>query len=234
MPSVVTNNDWQWAWGRPQAWGRPLDQLKTVYDDPTAFGLLKPNSPVRSLVIKPVWGSDHNRLEAVRRDNRQWLSPWEATLPPGATEPLPSLSEFRRRSQRMMRHSESLLMAIETEGKIIGSVSIGAIQHGAMSLGNLGYWIAEDWSRLGITSLSVATVIDMVIGELGLHRLEINVRPENQASLGLCHRLGLRDEGLRVRYMCIAGRWSDHVSFAVDQEMLRSGGLVETRIRRQV
>ena len=217
----------------PSVWGRSARELTVEYDHPGQMGLISPLAEIDKLVIRPALGSDHQRLEAIRRSNRAWLGPWEATLPPNSTEILPTQSEYRRRVERQMQRGEALVMIIEVDGEAAGLVSIAAVQHGAMSQGSLGYWIAQRWSRLGIVSLAVATVIDLVIGELGLHRIEINVRPENHASLGVARRLGLRHEGLRVRYMSIAGDWADHEAFAVDREMLAAGPLVETRIRRR-
>ena len=43
------------------------------------------------------------------------------------------------------------------------------------------------------------------MGELGLHRVEVNIRPENVASLAVVRKLGFRDEGLRARYLHING-----------------------------
>lgn len=68
-----------------------------------------------------------------------------------------------------------------------------------------------------------------------LHRIEINVRPENKTSLGLARKLNFREEGYKPRYMHINGRWADHVGTAVDQEDLKQmpgGSLVEQRVRR--
>ena len=79
--------------------------------------------------------------------------------------------------------------------------------------------------------MAVATVIDMVLTDLGLHRLEVNVKPDNERSLKLCRNLGLRQEGYKRRYMSIAGKWADHVSFGVDQEDLKSSSVV-SRVRR--
>ena len=66
-------------------------------------------------------------------------------------------------------------------------------------------------------------------GELGLHRVEVCVRPENERSLGVCRGLGLIEEGLRPRFMHIAGQWADHVAFFIDSESLPEGGLVQRR-----
>ena len=71
-------------------------------------------------------------------------------------------------------------------------------------------------------------VLDHLLGpEVGLHRVEINVRPENVRSLALCRRLGLREEGLRRGLMNIDGAWADHLSFAVvAEEMEERSGFV--------
>lgn len=210
-------------------WGRTVAELTLVQADPARRGLLSPgsNGDVKRLVVRPVMGRDHHRVEAVRRANWQWLSPWEATLPAGSNEELPDIYTYRRRMDRLTRRAEVLFMMVEVDGHIAGQISLSGVQWGALRSGALGYWLARPFAGRGIGSLAVAMVIDLVIGRLGLHRIEVNVRPENARSLGLCHKLGLRDEGLRVRYMNIAGEWADHRSFAIDAEMLPAGGLVQ-------
>ena len=98
-----------------------------------------------------------------------------------------------------------------------------------MSSGMLGYWIVSNWAGRGLGSLCAALVLDLVVGELGLHRVEVCVRPENERSLGVCRGLGLTEEGLRPRFMHIAGQWADHVAFFIDSESLPVGGLVQRR-----
>ena len=66
-----------------------------------------------------------------------------------------------------------------------------------------------------------ALVLDHLLGPVGLHRVEINVRPENARSLDLCRGLGLREEGLRRGYMHINSAWADHVSFVAVAEEVR-------------
>ena len=58
---------------------------------------------------------------------------------------------------------------------------------------------------------------------MGLHRLEINVRPENTASLRVVDKLGFRDEGVRRRFLHIAGDWRDHRTFALTAEEVPDG-----------
>ncbi len=212
-------------------WGRSPSELTLVVEDPVGRGLVRPVAwapdPDR-LAVRPCMGRDHDRVDDVRRANRLWLSPWEATLPPGSEESLPDLGSYRRTSDRQQREGSALMMVVELDGAVAGLVSLSGVQRGAMSQGMLGYWMTQESAGRGVGSVAVAMVIDLVIGECGLHRVEVNVRPENDRSLGLCRKLGLRREGLRVRYMNIAGKWADHVAFAIDAESWPEGGLVRS------
>jgi ribosomal-protein-alanine N-acetyltransferase len=65
---------------------------------------------------------------------------------------------------------------------------------------------------------------------LGLHRMEINIRPENAPSLRVVEKLGFRPECLRPRYLHINGAWADHRSFALTAEEV-PGGLLDRWLR---
>ena len=49
--------------------------------------------------------------------------------------------------------------------------------------------------------------------ELKLHRIEINIRPENGASRRVAEKSGYHLEGERPRFLHIDGEWRDHLSF---------------------
>ena len=58
--------------------------------------------------------------------------------------------------------------------------------------------------------------IATVIGEF--NRIEINIIPRNQASLRVVQKIGLRHEGVALRYLEIDGVWEDHSHFAITAE----------------
>ena len=72
---------------------------------------------------------------------------------------------------------------------------------------------------------AVALATDVCFRELGLHRMEICIRPENSASLRVVQKLGFRYEGLRRRYIHIDGDWRDHYSFALVRDEVPEGVL---------
>jgi ribosomal-protein-alanine N-acetyltransferase len=79
----------------------------------------------------------------------------------------------------------------------------------------------------------VALVTDHCFRVLGLHRVEVNIRPENAASLRVVEKLGFREEGLRVAFLHIAGAWRDHRSFALTTEEVPQGLLARWRATQQ-
>ena len=90
-------------------------------------------------------------------------------------------------------------------------------------MATLGYWVDRDRAGRGIAPTAVAMATDHCFRVLGLHRMEINIRPENSPSLRVVEKLGFRDEGYRERYLHINGEWADHRSFALTAEEVPEG-----------
>jgi len=79
--------------------------------------------------------------------------------------------------------------------------------------GHIGYWISQDYANKGLTTRAVREVTRYGLEELRLHRIEINLRPENSASKRVAEKAGYIFEGLRPRYLHIDGDWRDHLCF---------------------
>ncbi len=208
---------------RACVWGRDIEMLTLRVPDPVGRGFLRSgtesNPRPRELVVRPVRGEEHRALD----------TPWEATLPPDTLEHIPTFSQYVHRADRDQRLGNALIFGVQIDGRYVGQFSISNVHWGAMSSGMLGYWIVSEWAGRGLGSLVAALVLDLVVGELGLHRVEVCVRPENERSLGVCRGLGLVEEGLRPRFMHIGGQWADHIAFFIDAESLPEGGLVQRR-----
>jgi len=115
---------------------------------------------------------------------------------------------------------------------IVGQLTVSTIVWGSARMATLGYWVDESRAGHGIAPTAVAMATDHCFRVLGLHRMEINIRPENRPSLRVVQKLGFREEGLRRRYLHIAGDWADHLSFALTAEEAPEGLLPRWLSRR--
>jgi [ribosomal protein S5]-alanine N-acetyltransferase len=184
------------------------------------------------VTLRPLHGKDRRQWEALRAENGDWLRPWEATSP----EPVVLGLAFRQVVRHFDREaSEGRLQpfAIETEGRLVGQMHLFGIAWGSLRSASAGYWVAESVAGQGIAPFALAAACDHAFLVLGLHRVEVNIRPENAASLRVVEKLGFREEGLRRRYLHIDGDWCDHRSFALTTEDLGEVSLVEGWNRSQ-
>jgi ribosomal-protein-alanine N-acetyltransferase len=184
------------------------------------------------LTLRPLHGRDRRQWEALRVENGEWLRPWEATSP----QPVAMGLAFRQVVKYFDREAaEGRLQpfAIETEGRLVGQMHLFGIAWGSLRSASAGYWVAESMAGQGIAPFALAAVCDHAFLVLGLHRVEVNIRPENTASLRVVEKLGFREEGLRRRYLHIDGQWCDHRSFAMTTEDLGQSSLVEGWNRSQ-
>ena len=217
---------------------RRRPRRRAQLDNPVARGLIKPgNPPVGQVSVREMDARDHREAAQVRADNQRWLAPWEASIAPGYPREDMELEAFIRRSARLVRKRRYYPFAVCADGKLIGQVTIGDIALGASHSGNLGYWVAEEYSGRGVITAAVAMVLDLCLGAPLLHRVEINIRPENKVSLRVVEKLGLRFEGRKNNFFFIAGKWADHLGYAATAEEIPEGGYVaqlEKRARLKV
>ncbi|MFC7404812.1 GNAT family N-acetyltransferase [Georgenia alba] len=181
------------------------------------------------VTLRPLRRRDRTAWTELRRRNAAWLEPWEATSP--TIGPAPSFRAYVRDLDAHARSGDALPFVIEVDGELVGQLTVSSITRGSFWSASIGYWIGEHVAGRGLVPLAVAMASDYAWFELGLHRIEINIRPENAASLRVVEKLGFRDEGLRRRFLHIAGEWRDHRSFALTVDEV-PGGLVR-RLREQ-
>lgn len=175
------------------------------------------------VTLRPLRRRDAAAWLAVRGRNTAWLAPWEATSPnPPAARP-PTFGQFVRMLDRQGRQGVALPFAIDLRDELVGQLTVAPISRGSMLSASLGYWVSEHVAGRGVAPTAVALAVDHCFGPVGLHRVEINIRPENTASLRVVAKLGLREEGVRERFLHIQGRWCDHRSFAVTAEEVPEG-----------
>ncbi len=181
------------------------------------------------VVLRALRGRDRVQWEALRAANRDWLAPWEATTPQrpdsGPGKQL-RFAQLVRSYDRDANRSVSQPFCIEVGGRLVGQMHLTGIEWGSVLSGKAGYWVAREAAGRGVASTALAALVDHAFLGIGLHRVAVEVRPDNAASLRVVRRLGFRDEGTRRRAMHIAGKWRDLSAFAMTVEDLDGASLV--------
>ena len=164
--------------------------------------------------LRPLRHSDRREWRAIRSRNQAWLGPWDATPPPGSSARARTFGSMLRQMNRNARAGTQLPFAIEYDDTFVGQLTVNNIVRGSAQFASIGYWIDEQYAGRGITPRAVALVIDFCFVALGLHRVEIAIRPENTASLRVVEKLQIPQVGFAPRYLHIDGDWRDHLLFA--------------------
>jgi [ribosomal protein S5]-alanine N-acetyltransferase len=190
--------------------------------------------PVR---LRPLRRRDGRAWSEVRNRDIEWLTPWESTLPHAPASALgpANLATYRamlRTFRRQVREGSALPFALDYEGRLVGQVTVTSIVRGSLQSASVGYWLDEAVAGRGLAPTAVAMVVDHCFGPVGLHRIELNVRPENVRSRRVAEKLGFREEGVRLRYLHIDRAWRDHFCYALTVEDAPGGVL--RRYRQQV
>jgi ribosomal-protein-alanine N-acetyltransferase len=184
------------------------------------------------VTLRPLRHRDARQWRAVRTANADWLAPWEATHPDPVAFP-PTFPQMVRSFAREARAGRMLPFAIDLDGVLVGQITVSGIAWGSLRSAQVGYWVDRHVAGRGIVPTAVALTVDHCFLTLGLHRMEVNIRPENQASLRVVQKLGFRPEGLRQRYLHIDGAWRDHATFALTAEEVPEGLLTRWRCLRE-
>ncbi|MDI6409525.1 GNAT family N-acetyltransferase [Streptomyces albus] len=162
--------------------------------------------------IRPPRSSDEQLYrEAVTR-SADHLRPWNPVEPDG-------FPDLLRRQGPALR--TFLILDREDDG-LVGRVNVANIVRARFRNGALGYDSYLPYAGTGRMTEGLRLVVDRCFQPgpdgLALHRLEINVQPENERSLAMAKRLGFRHEGFSPRMLYINGDWRDHERFALTAE----------------
>ncbi|WP_269859444.1 GNAT family N-acetyltransferase [Streptomyces sp. RPT161] len=170
----------------------------------------------RRVAVRHVCRRDHQELRALAEESgelhRQWLPARE-----NSTEAFESyLERFAQPTH------EGFVICLRNTGAIVGGVNVNNIVRGTLQCGTLGYTAYASTTGRGYMTEGLGLVMRLAFGELGLHRLEANIQPDNTPSLNLVRRLGFRREDYSTAFQFVNGAWRDHERWAITAEMAQS------------
>lgn len=100
-------------------------------------------------------------------------------------------------------------------GVFVGASQVWGVQRGDCQRGTLGFWVLNTHWRQGLGYEMAEATLRYGFHDLGLHRIEAEVLPQNESSIFLCQKLGMQSEGLRRGALRVDGLWRDHAVFSL-------------------
>ncbi|WP_425330031.1 GNAT family N-acetyltransferase [Terrirubrum flagellatum] len=199
----------------------PLLRLRTLQGLPTVEG--------DGLFLRAPQSSDHAEWARLREESRAFLTPWEPTWPENDL----SRAAFRLRVRRVaddMRADAAyaFLVTRASDGAILGGLTFSNVRRRVAQTGTLGYWVGAPHARRGYMTRAVRLALRFAFGTLALRRIEAACLPHNAASVRLLEKVGFTREGCAREYLQIAGRWQDHLLYAMLAHDF-SGGTARSR-----
>lgn len=114
--------------------------------------------------------------------------------------------EFEREVSARM-----VLVRKDAPERVIGTVSLTSIQRGPLQGANLGYSLDQAFQGQGLMLEALVAVVEFAFGSLHLHRIFAGYMPTNDRSARVLRNLGFEVIGYCREYLCVAGKWQDHV-----------------------
>jgi ribosomal-protein-alanine N-acetyltransferase len=174
------------------------------------------------LVLQPPRTADVAKMRLALRKNATHLQPWSVAPAPGedpASLTAVSRAVLRHRREWKQGQTYVLLLTERTNpAAIIGRLALGGVLRGAFQNAYLGYWIDQEKQNKGLMTEAVRAATAFAFESAGLHRVQAAVMPRNRPSQRVLEKVGYRREGVALRYLCIAGRWEDHILFAMTSD----------------
>jgi ribosomal-protein-alanine N-acetyltransferase len=157
--------------------------------------------------LRPVVRADGPALVRMNRDSRDHHRPW--------AEPFTDMVGFEAWLASLGESAVGLVGREASTGEVVGVANLSQIFRKGFQNAYLGFYGSAALAGRGLMTETVRLAAAYAFGELGLHRLEANVQPDNARSLALIRRAGFRKEGFSPRYLKIAGAWRDHERWAI-------------------
>ena len=158
---------------------------------------------------------DYEAWASLRTRSRRFLEPWEPSWPPDALSRLSFRARVARYAEDWRTDQAYNFFIFDRDDTLIGGIGLSNMRRGVSETASLGYWVGEPFARQGHMTAALPLVLDFSFYRLRLHRVEAACLPTNIPSRALLTRAGFHQEGYARQYLCIAGKWRDHLLFAM-------------------
>lgn len=178
-----------------------------------------PTRSPRRVVLRVPTAADSAAFVAAAKASRRLHGAWVQA----PASPAEFRAYLKRYASRAAAPTHVGLIAVrKDDGAFVGVFNFSNVVRGGFRSAYLGYYGFAPFAGQGYMTEGFALALDHAFTRLRLHRVEANVQPGNRPSNALVVRVGFTREGYSRRYIRIAGRWRDHVRYAMLAEDWRA------------
>jgi ribosomal-protein-alanine N-acetyltransferase len=181
-----------------------------------------------SVYIRGMELSDAEAMLELRLRNREFMAPYE----PVREEAFYTLEAQEKMLRQALAEQEMGLtypmgIFLRETDELIGRVNLSCVVRGAWQNANIGYYVDQTRNGRGYCTEAVRLALRFAFKEAALHRVQAAIMPWNERSIRVVEKVGMRKEGLALRYLKINGKWEDHVIYAITREEWEEEGASE-------
>jgi len=103
----------------------------------------------------------------------------------------------------------------DASGTLIGTMYLELRSADPDRTAEIGWLLSPTARGRGYATEAARLLLDLCFGEIGLHRVQAELDPRNEASVAMCIRLGMRHEGHFVEHMWLKDEWTDTGHYAI-------------------
>jgi ribosomal-protein-alanine N-acetyltransferase len=142
--------------------------------------------------------------------NAARFSPWNPLVQPGHHDIDTWVRRLRDRERDYAEGKGAHFIGLQ-DGRVICGCSLTNIVYHPACYCHMGYSVDGEFEGRGYMTRLVRHVIDYAFNALRMNRICANYMPANTRSARLLEKLGFVKEGYAEKYLCINGKWEDHV-----------------------
>lgn len=161
------------------------------------------------VTLRPLALGDAEALAAAYTVNRAHLAPWEPVRPDAFFTPEGQRERIEGLLRQRAEGSAVPWAFEETDGRIVGTITLTGITRGPFCSSSLGYWVAADQQHRGLATAAVERVCRIARETVGLHRIEASTLLGNTGSQRVLAKCGFEPIGMAPKYLHIDGEWRD-------------------------
>ena len=108
-------------------------------------------------------------------------------------------------------------LELKETGALVGHVALSVREEDHLQA-EIGFTLSRKYHGQGLAFEAAVSVLDYVFSDLRLHRVIAITDCENQRSVALLTRLGMRREGHFIKNIWFKGKWGDEFLYALLEE----------------